>query len=465
MADARGYRFEPLQRRGLLLGLGAGQLAVVAVSMVAGLVFITSWPGLVGFSAAFASLALAGFVCRPVGGHPPLEWFALGASYLSRRRSDMTAPPGREPSRVEMRLPARTFAAGTYLAELPAQGDQGAIGVVVDERSGSVAALLRAKGGEFCLLDGLDKERKLAAWAAVLESVSSQRSSVVRLQWCQRSIPADSAPLIAYLKRAGGPGNPGYRGHVHLLEGSGDRAWRHETLLVLAVRCPSRRGRPGKQGAEALRNEVRALRCQMHNLGIACDGPLDAKGAAVALGGFLVPVLDRHPGAHPGPLAVREAWAEVHVDGHWHRTYWVAEWPRSRVGPDFLSPLLTGLGRRSFSVVMAPVPPEKAAREAESSRTAHVADAQLRAQGGFLETARHRRRAEALEGREAELADGRGAFELAGYLTIAAADISELEQACSEMERAAGAARLCLRPLYGQQREALTWAQPFGRGL
>jgi hypothetical protein len=44
-------------------------------------------------------------------------------------------------------------------------------------------------------------------------------------------------------------------------------------------------------------------------------------------------------------------------------------------------------------------------------------------------------------------------------------DRPELEQACSELERAAGAARLSVRALYGQQREALTWALPFGRGV
>jgi hypothetical protein len=120
---------------------------------------------------------------------------------------------------------------------------------------------------------------------------------------------------------------------------------------------------------------------------------------------------------------------------------------------------------RSFSVVMAPVPPERAVRDAESSRTAQIADAHLRAQGGFLETAQHRRQAEALEGREAQLADGRGAFEFAGYITVSACDEPGLERACSELERSAGAARLCLRPLFGQQREALVWALPFGRGL
>ena len=82
-----------------------------------------------------------------------------------------------------------------------------------------------------------------------------------------------------------------------------------------------------------------------------------------------------------------------------------------------------------------------------------------------METARHRRQAEAVEGREEELADGRGAFQLAGYVWVSAESKEELRRSCAELERSAGAARLCLRALYGQQREALIWALPFGRGL
>jgi hypothetical protein len=274
---------------------------------------------------------------------------------------------------------------------------------------------------------------------------------------------------LGHLQRGGDAASPGFAGHVALLERVGAKSWRHETLLLIAVRCRARaRGRHARlsdEDADALRNQVRSLRAQMRNVGLVCEGVLDQAGAAVALGGFLVPGLDRHPGAHPWPLALEEHWADVRADGSWHRTYWVAEWPRSSVGPDFLSPLLIGTGRRSFSVVMAPVPPERAERDAQSSRTAQVADAKLRAQGGFLETARQRRQAEALEGREERLVDGRGVFKLAGYFTVSGSDKVALEAACADLERAAGAAKVSLRLLYGQQKEALTWALPFGRGL
>ncbi|MGD0808789.1 MAG: SCO6880 family protein [Acidimicrobiales bacterium] len=480
MAERTSYRFEPLERRGLLLGLGAGQLAVIIIAVLAAIASIKAWPGTAGVAVAVGSLALAGALCRPVSGRPPLQWVNIGGLFLARPRRLRLAPPAtlltapadevrdtdHRPRRT-LRLPAKVFAPGLFLCELPAS--PGPIGALVDERAGTAAALLRVRGGSFCLLDDVDKERKLGAWAAVLESVSSHRSSLVRLQWCQRALPGDSASQLDHLHRAGDIDSPGFAGQVALLERAGAKAWRHETLLVVAVRrrgrARGRHGRLGDEDADAVRNEVRSLRAQMRNVGLVCEGVLDQEGAAVALGAFLVPSLDRYPGAHPWPLALEERWADVRADRSWHRTYWVAEWPRSSVGPDFLSPLLIGTGRRSFSVVMAPVPPERAERDAQSSRTAQAADAQLRAQGGFLETARQRRQAEALEGREERLVDGRGVFKLSGYFTVSGADKAGLEAACSDLERAAGAAKVCLRLLYGQQKEALTWALPLGRGL
>ena len=452
-----------------MLGLSAGQLALVAGAVLLAFALVKTLHGAPGFAAATGDVCLAVAACRPVAGRNPLQWAGIASAFVSRRKVEVVAPPGArplgEPTASRLALPAKTFAAGTYLAELPASFGQGPLGVILDQRSATAGALVRARGGAFCLLDGQGKEWRLAAWAAVLESVANQRSSLARLQWCQRAVPGDSTGLLVHLRSSGQPSSPSFTGHEALLENAEEKSWCHEILVVLSVRAPVRRRRLQEDVAEALRSEVASLRSQLHSGGIACDGPLDAASTAVALSAPLVLQLDRYPSAHPWPLAVEEHWSEVRVEGCWHRTFWVAEWPRSRVGPDFLSPLLVGRGRRSFSVVMAPVPPERAARDAESSRTAQLADAQLRAQGGFLETARHRRQAEAVQGREVELADGRGAYQFAGYVAVSSPDKAGLERASAELERAAGAARLCLRPLYGQQKEALSWVFPFGRGL
>jgi hypothetical protein len=450
------------------LGLSAGQLAIASLGVLFAFLLVKSLPGTGGLAAAAAVLVGAVVICRPVAGRAPFQWGAIASSFAIRRKKEVVPPPpalrGR-PRSPGFTLPAKAFASGTYLDELPASAGRGALGVLLDEKAGVASAMLRARGGPFCLLDRQGKERRLSAWAAILESIANQRSSLVSLQWCQRAVPGDSSLLVEHLKVAGDARSPGLAGLQMLLETAGRRSWRHETLLVVSVRAPVHRRSLPEDTAEALRTELASLRSQLHTAGIPCDGPLGAEATAASLCASLVPSLGRHPSAYPWPLSIEERWAEVRVEGCWHRTYWVAEWPRSRVGPDFLSPLLIGRARRSFSVVMAPVAPDKASRDAETSRTAQLADAKLRAQGGFLETARHRRQAEAVEGRESELADGRGAYQIAGYVVVSANDKAELDSAGAELERAAGAARLCLRALYGQQKEALSWALPFGRGL
>jgi hypothetical protein len=154
------------------------------------------------------------------------------------------------------------------------------------------------------------------------------------------------------------------------------------------------------------------------------------------------------------------------ADGAWHATYWVEEWPRVEVGPDVLAPLLLGAqGRRTASLVMAPVAPGRAAREVEAARTADLADDELRRRAGFLSTARRRRQADGVARREAELADGHGEYRFSGYVTVTAHDRPELDIACAEVEQAARRSHLELRRLYGQQEEAFGWTLPLGRGL
>ena len=92
---------------------------------------------------------------------------------------------------------------------------------------------------------------------------------------------------------------------------------------------------------------------------------------------------------------------------------------------------------RAIAVTIEPTSPLKAIREVEAARTSDVADSDLRGRMGFIETARGRRRTEAVARREEELADG----------------------------HAAQMARLELLRLYGQQDESFTYTLPLCRGL
>jgi hypothetical protein len=164
-------------------------------------------------------------------------------------------------------------------------------------------------------------------------------------------------------------------------------------------------------------------------------------------------------------MAFDEHWSALRLDEQWHATFWISEWPRIDVNPDFLAPLLLSESQRTVSVVMAPVAPGQAVREARSARTADLADAEIRSRAGFVPSARREREADGAVRREVELADGHAEFRFSGYVTVTARDRPALENACAEAEHAAQSSRVELRRLFGRQAEAFTWTLPLARGL
>jgi hypothetical protein len=114
---------------------------------------------------------------------------------------------------------------------------------------------------------------------------------------------------------------------------------------------------------------------------------------------------------------------------------------------------------------MEPVSPLRAHREVEQAVLKGAADDELRSRAGFASTARRRRAQETASRREQELADGHADYRLAGYLTVTAGSLEELEASCGEVEQAAQQCSLELRRLDGQQDVAFTWTLPLARGL
>jgi hypothetical protein len=162
---------------------------------------------------------------------------------------------------------------------------------------------------------------------------------------------------------------------------------------------------------------------------------------------------------------VEASWDAVRTDATWHATYWIAEWPRIDVTPDFLGPLLFSPLRRSLSLIMEPISPARAARQVAQARTADLADGELRRRGGFLVTARHTREKVSVEDRDVELADGHAQYRFTGYVTVTTDTREELRSACGAVEQAAGQTGIELRLLYGAQDAAFACSLPLGRGL
>lgn len=494
--EARRYRFNPLEQRGLVAGLQPVQLVVVGGAGLVAVAALRSAPSGAGLLIAAAVLCAAfGAAFWRVAGASPAQWVPVVALWGWRRvtgpelhpaplagsaltvRSGTDGRPiaGMRPAGLDRSLwaPSQRALAGIRLLDAPTLPGEEDLGVVRDARLGSYGAVLRVRGRAFSLLEPAEKARRLELWGTALAATARDGSPISRLQWVERSVPGDSDGLLRHLERAGVDDGPGRAGYLDLIDGAGPVTQDHHAFLFVGVRAPRRSpsvrafggGVTGACGL--LRRELRLLSGQLRSAEVVVDGALSGAELAGCLRAASDPgQAGRGAPAGPWPMAGADGWAAYRADDRWHVTYWVAEWPRLDVGPDFLGPLfLAGGVRRTAAVVLEPVPTAAAIREAESARTAEITDEQLRERAGFLTTARRLRQAEGVARREAELAEGHAAFRFSGYITVTAGDPVVLEQACAEVEQVARQSYLELRRLYGRQAEAFTWTLPLGRGL
>lgn len=508
------YHFGPLERRGLIAGWRGGQVTVVAVSLVVAVLVLragSSGAGLLGaLLAVVIGLMMA---CWPVRGRTAEQWAPLVLTWSSRlltgRRYHLSPVPVIGTPVPGTRLPASGGVAlgrrryrdapaaapgslsGCRILAPPVAAGGLRIGVVHDSRARTYAAVVAAGGAAFALLEPGEQHRRISGWAGVLSGLARAGTAVHRLQWVERSLPGDVERLRRRLVWGTAPtgDDDAMRSYDQLAERTGSLAGRHEVLVVLSVHADRaarqiRAAGGGHEGAcLVLAQEVRSLVGQLASAEVLVEGVLGPGALTQAMR----QATQRRPGSRdvgqppgdggggrpwprpsgwPWPLASEVTWSNYRTDGAWHATYWVAEWPRVEVGPDFLSPLLLHSGaRHSMAVVMEPVDPLLAVRQVQQARTADAADAELRRRGGFLNNARRQRETEIVARREVELADGHAQYRFSGYVTVTAGAPEALSVDCDRVEQAAGQARLELRRLYGQQDEAFTWTLPLARGL
>ncbi|GAC1540519.1 MAG: hypothetical protein NVS3B12_27500 [Acidimicrobiales bacterium] len=479
MTDASPrYVFDPIATKGALAGLRVGQVTLLGAGLMTATALMGRFPSSTGVVLALlviAGAAAAAFVS--VAGRPLEQWAVPLTRHVTRRILGRTA---RLPNAAVV-APAPSVLAGISLGEVT-RIDGTALGVITDRSAATVSAVTAVRGRSFALLDPADKARCLSSWSTVLAGLAREDGPVRSLQWIERTVPGDGAVLTRHFARgcALDSEDPRVRSYTELLQAAGTLAEEHEILLVLSVRVRGRSGRRGEGAQDVLLREMRLLEGQLRHAGVDVVGALGPRALAAAIRHGFDPwsraALVRRDDVHPDlagtaldaawPAATEAAWPQWKTDGTWHATFWIAEWPRSDVGPDFLSPLLLSCSsQRTVSVVMGPLAPSVGTREVEAARTAHAADDQLRQRAGFLATARRSRQAEGALRREAELADGHAAYRFSGYVTVSAQSAAQLEDACGEVVHAGHQARLELRRLYGAQDLAFTWTLPLGRGL
>ena len=335
----------------------------------------------------------------------------------------------------------------------------------------------------FSLLDAEAQERRLARWGLVLSSAAS--TPIRRIQWIERTAPAQGDELARWLHAERDPaiplrGTPMIESYLELIGTTARVTQEHEILV--AVQVDARRVRDRGSGAvlRALVEETERVAqgldaAEVRVLGALGPGQL-ARALRTAFDPFARaelatleaadPARDGLAEANAWPLGAREAWDYYRSDGAVHATYWIGAWPRVEVSPMFMDALL---GRsstvRTVAVSFEPIPPERSTREVEAAVTRDHADRELRHRFGQSETARQRQAQDATVRRESELAAGHSEVRLAGFVTVSGRDRDDLRRSCSEVLEHAARARLELHRLYGQQADGFTFTLPLCRGL
>jgi hypothetical protein len=445
------YRFGPRERGGALAGWRAGQILTVALGLVVGVLILRAEPSVAGVGVAVLILAACGALATwPVSGRTGDQWLPVVVRWGTRR----LAPGGRR--RMDSLAGLRVVTVGSY-----------GMGVVHDRRGRSLTAALSVRGRGFALAGPDEQDRRVAGWSSVLATLAREGSVIRRVQWMAASFPDQGHGVRAYLssQARADPASTCVASYEALLDEIDADACTHDVVLTVQVRLT----KSVEIAGAVLQREMASLARLLPDANIEVSGVLSADDIVARL----LRTYEPSPvhgawtsaASDPWPMAMEEEWERVRVDGLLHTTFWVAEWPRTDVRSDFLAPLLLGSARVTLSVVMEPLGPEKAVRKVEASRTADLADAELRRRGGFVSTARHSRESDVLVRREAELADGHASFRYSGFITVTARNDAEMDAACDVVQHAASQSRLVIRRLYGEQASAYTCTLPLARGL
>ena len=493
MSEQIRYRFGPLERRGLLLGMTATQLTLLLVSAGVALFLLHIATNVVTIFFAFFLVGMAGFACfwpvsdgRTLSAALPLAVSWMYRQVRGRNRWVSAAPLVGRTRAAEHTLDLPPTMTGISILAAPVSG--GELGVIKDSRDRTYTAVVSVRGRSFALLDQDAKARLLSQWADVMAGLAREHSPIKRLQWLERTVPDPGDGIGQYLREAIAlpHTSTAVRSYLQLIEDAGPATQNHETFVVVQIDAERamrsiRQAGGGDDGACAtLAREIYGLASRLQAAELDVVGLLTprllaqsirisidpASRNAIAMRNVTQPESAGVSAAEAWPTATDTAWSHYRTDSAFHVTYWVSEWPRSDVGPDFIAPLLLQTWvHRTVSVTMEAVPPLKAQREVEAARTTDAADADFRTRHGFMTTMRKQREQESVMRREQELADGHADIRFSGYVTVSAPDIDTLDISCQEVEQAAGQSRMMLRRLSGDQDLAFTYTLPLGRGL
>ena len=488
-APAAKYRFGDGVSPGLLLGLSMRQAMPLIIGVLWLTVALMAQVPVVGAVGPIAGMVVSFGRWRRAPLHEVaapgarLLWMRVRSRRVWVRSSLLGSGPGFEHDVPDV-------LAGIEVFDVPAGWlpGQPLVAVVHDRPGGTLSMVLRVAGEGFAVSSLTEQDGMVGAWGAALAPLARAQCPVARITWQEWSHPVGVAGHRDFLASTGSltrtdAASVEYR---LLLDEQAPFTIAHDVLVTVTVdlrRVRSRRRSTAvASGIEAICDEIRLLVSRLEAADLTVDAPLSSSELCAAIRLRSDPIrtsdgrlnsLRRSLSAAVGkgavewgPMAVEPDWFHVRVDGSVHRSFRIATWPMLPVSADWLAPLVVGdAATRTVTIVAEPVPLSKAAQDANRQLTSIEADQQQKEQHGFRLTAREHRRRTDVETRERELAEGHPEFRNVGFVTVTAADLDELDDACARVEQSAAQSMLDLRPLAARQAEGWAASLPLGRSV
>lgn len=461
------FRFGPRDTRGLLLGLRPAQLGL----LIGGVGILV-----IGFATGGAAvlLALPIAVAAVVTAFARLGGYGADHYLLLLTRAAVMRLSGRDRQHVDVAAltsqPGRLGVPldGVELRAVAIDGG-GSIGVLHDHAYGTRVAVIAVAGGGLPLADADVQAQQVGGWGRVLTAIGRDGSPLTRVQWLTHTGTTSTSFAAPTTDQANGATVLASDSYRALLAAARHDQVTHRTYLAVACKQRASRG-----GEDVLVRELARICDLLTAADLDVIGVLPPRAVGRLLRRALDPTsthVDADVDAAPSAGAIaamgtETSWGAYRIDGVWHVTCWIAEWPRTDVAPDFLASLIVGADvELTVAVTGQPMSTTAALRRLRAARTSAHADGRLRARLRQAGSARDDVEASEVERRDSELAAGHVVYSFAGFLTVTATSRDALDDGCVIVEHAATRSGLVLRRMFGQQDRAFTHTLPLARPL
>ncbi|MFI1953173.1 SCO6880 family protein [Streptomyces xinghaiensis] len=466
-------KFPHRSRRGVLLGLTAAQLVVVAATglLLLAVLLTAGVGGALKLVPVWVVIAVAVFARHH--GRSLADWSPIVLRYALRRARGQLlwlARPSTRPRREGLlHLP------GTAASLRVVASPDRRFGAVHDPYQQTLTAVVKISSRAFALLDPATQDANVAGWGRALAALA-RTGHIARIQVLERTVPDSGDALNRYWEDQGRP-DTHLAGPVYadLLAAAGPAAAPHEAYVALALDLKAARrlinqAGGGLTGAFAVLSQLTATFDQAaRNAGLTPAGRLVGNEIAAVVRTAYDPeasaALDRwsatgRPQADPaaaGPVVLVEKADRIQTDTAHHAVFWIENWPRIETSPGFLHQLLFASGvRRALSLTYAPKGLDAALKDVQRKKATVIADAAERQRKGQVDSEEDSVEYADIKARERQLIAGHADVALTGLLTVSAESDEQLNAACAAVETTAVAALVDLRRLTWQQAEAFT---------